>query len=114
MVLGFCFKNELVGFCFCAIKGQGLATTINSNISGSYYSGYHDSTCSWSRTNTAYVVLLPQMLDVCFNSRQASGIAAAATGSVFTCIISVNAASNWHILYCFALIQILMRQVMAA
>ena len=75
-------SNELVGFfASVPLSGQGLTTTINSNISGSYYSGYHDSTCSWSRTNTAYGAFTADAT-CALTQRQASGIAAAATGSV--------------------------------
>ena len=48
-------NNELVGFfASVPLQGQGITTVLNSNVSGSYYSGYHDSTCSFARTNVAF------------------------------------------------------------
>jgi hypothetical protein len=44
-------------FRFYGIPVVGLTSTanaINNNITPSNWSGYHDSTCSWARTNTAY------------------------------------------------------------
>ena len=95
---GVAASNELVGvYASVPLSGQGLATTINSNISGSYYSGYHDSTCSWSRTNTAYGAFTADAT-CALTQRQASGIAAAATGSVLPSLaLTLPATGTYYI-----------------
>jgi len=91
-------NNELVGF-FASIplQGQGVTTVLNTNISGSYYSGYHDSTCSFARTNVAFGAFTADA-SCALVQRQASGIAAAATGSVLPSLaLTLPATGTYYI-----------------
>lgn len=91
-------NNELVGF-FASIplQGQGVTTVLNSNVSGSYYSGYHDSTCSFARTNAAYGAFTADA-SCALVQRQARGIAAAATGSVLPSLaLTLPATGTYYI-----------------
>lgn len=74
-----------------------IQNVINSNISGSYYSGYHDSTCSFSRTNTAYGAFTADAT-CALTQRQARGISAAATGSVLPSLaLTLPATGTYYI-----------------
>lgn len=53
---------------------------VNINLQPAYYSGYHDGTCSWSRTNTAYGAFTADA-SCSLVGRKSSGITAVATGS---------------------------------
>lgn len=50
-------------------------------MNSAYYSGYHDSTCLWTRTNTAYGDFTADA-SCALVTRSSSGISAAASGSV--------------------------------
>ncbi len=63
------------------VTNNTVGTIYNVSMLGSYYSGYHDSTCSWSRTNVAYGAFTADA-SCALVQRQASVISAAATGSV--------------------------------
>lgn len=56
-------------------------TAYRPEINAAYYSGYHSSDCSWSRTNTAYGDFTADA-SCTLVTRVSSGITAAATGSV--------------------------------
>lgn len=74
-----------------------IQNVINSNISGSYYSGYHDSTCSFARTNAAYGAFTADAT-CALVQRQARGIAAAATGSVLPSLaLTLPATGTYYI-----------------
>ena len=91
-------NNELVGFfASVPLQGQGVTTVLNSNVSGSYYSGYHDSTCSFARTNVAFGAFTADA-SCALVQRQASGIAAAATGSVLPSLaLTLPATGTYYI-----------------
>lgn len=91
-------SNELVGFfASVPLQSQGMTTILNTNISGSYYSGYHDSTCSFARTNVAFGAFTADA-SCALVQRQASGIAAAATGSVLPSLaLTLPATGTYYI-----------------
>lgn len=75
-------NNETYGINFrVPITTSTVGVVTNVNTLGAYYSGYHDSTCSWSRTNVAYGAFTADAT-CALVQRQATGISAAATGSV--------------------------------
>lgn len=63
------------------VTNNTLGMIYNVNSIGSYYSGYHDSTCAWARTNVSYGAFTADA-SCALVQRQASGIGAVATGSV--------------------------------
>lgn len=82
---------------YLPLQSQGMTTILNTNISGSYYSGYHDSTCSFARTNVAFGAFTADA-SCALVQRQASGIAAAATGSVLPSLaLTLPATGTYYI-----------------
>lgn len=82
-----------------AVPVTGLfgGTVINANVVGSYYSGYHDSTCAWARTNVAYGAFTADA-SCNLTQRQASGIGAVATGSVLPALaLTLPATGTYYV-----------------
>lgn len=79
------------------VTGMMGGTVINANMVGSYYSGYHDSTCAWARTNVAYGAFTADA-SCALAQRQASGIGAVATGSVLPALaLTLPATGTYYV-----------------
>jgi hypothetical protein len=59
---------------------------LTQNTTPAYWQGYHDSTCAWTRTNTAYGAFTADA-SCAVVQQQASNISCVATGSVTPCAL---------------------------
>lgn len=79
-------NDDFSFFADVQCAGYSSNTVYRPEINASYYSGYHDNTCSWSRTNTAFGDFTADA-SCALVTRISSGISAAATGSVLPAIV---------------------------
>lgn len=91
-------NSETISIYFSVpITGTYTGTAITLNMTGSYYSGYHDATCAWARTNTAYGAFTADA-SCALTQRQASGIGAIATGSVLPALaLTLPATGTYYV-----------------